>query len=94
MMETTKHRSVTFAHPFSLVGVEGTYPPGTYEISDTSEQIEGLSFVAHRRTMTTIELPGTNGALISRQVVEVHPDDLATALARDEAVTTTPGGAS
>ena len=35
------------------------------------------------RTRTTIELPGTNAALISRQVVEVDPEDLEAALARD-----------
>ena len=76
-------KSVTFAHPFSLDGIEGTYPAGTYDIAETHEQVEGLAFIGYRRTRTTIELPGTNVALISRQVVEMDPEDLAAALARD-----------
>jgi hypothetical protein len=83
MTETSNQRSVTFAHPFSLDGVEGMYPPGTYAISETREQVEGLSFIGYRRTKTTIELPGSNPAYVSRQLVEVEPDELEAALARD-----------
>ena len=83
MTETSNQRSVTFAHPFSLEGVEGMYPPGTYAISETREQVEGLSFIGYRRTKTTIELPGSNPAYVSRQLVEVEPDELEAALARD-----------
>lgn len=83
MTEASALKSVTFAHPFSLDGIEGIYPAGTYEIAETREQVEGLSFIGYRRTRTTIELPGTNAALISRQVVEVDPEDLEAALARD-----------
>jgi len=83
MTEMSNQRSVTFAHPFSLDGVEGMYPPGTYAISETREQVEGLSFIGYRRTKTTIELPGSNPAYVSRQLVEVEPDELEAALARD-----------
>jgi len=83
MTETSSQRSVTFAHPFSLDGIEGMYPPGTYAISETREQVDGLSFIGYRRTKTTIELPGSNPAYVSRQVVEVEPEELAAALARD-----------
>jgi hypothetical protein len=74
---------VTFAHPFSLEGVEGTYPPGTYEVTETREQVDGLSFIGYRRTKTTIELPGPSTAYISRQVVEVEAADLEAALKQD-----------
>ena len=83
MMDALSQKSVTFTHPFSLDGVEGTYPPGTYAIAETHEQVEGLSFIGYRRTKTTIELPGSSAAYISRQLVEVEPADLAAALARD-----------
>jgi hypothetical protein len=86
MTETSNQRSVTFAHPFSLEGVEGMYPPGTYAIAETREQVEGLSFIGYRRTKTTIELPGSNPAYVSRQLVEVEPDELEAALARDARV--------
>jgi hypothetical protein len=86
MTERLTHKSVTFAHPFSLNGVEGTFPPGTYAIEVTEEQLEGLSYVAYRRLTTTIELPGSNTALISRQLVEIQPADLEAALARDAGI--------
>jgi hypothetical protein len=82
MTERTTRSSVSFAYPFHLSGVEGTYPPGTYAIEVSEEPIEGISFAAYRRTQTTIELP-SNTAYVSRQVVEIEPADLAAALARD-----------
>jgi hypothetical protein len=83
MTDALSQKSVTFAHPFSLEGVEGTYPPGTYAVAETREQVEGLSFIGYRRTKTTIELPGSNASYISRHLVEVEPADLAAALTRD-----------
>jgi hypothetical protein len=83
MTDTLSQRSVTFAHPFSLDGVDGTFPPGTYAVSESREQLEGLSFIGYRRTRTTIELPGSNAAYVSRQLVEVEPAELEAALARD-----------
>jgi hypothetical protein len=82
MTDTLSQKSVTFAHPFSLDGVDGIYPPGTYAVSETREQLEGLSFIGYRRTKTTIE-PGSNAAYVSRQLVEVEPAELEAALARD-----------
>ena len=83
MPETSHQRSVTFAHPFSLNGIDGTFPAGTYAIEESRERVEGLSFIGYRRTKTTIELPSANAAYSSRQIVEVEPADLAEALARD-----------
>jgi hypothetical protein len=82
MTERTTRSSVSFAYPFYLCGVEGIYSPGTYAIELSEEAIEGMSFVACRRTQTTIELP-SNTAHVSRQVVEIEPADLEAALARD-----------
>ena len=86
MPETSSQRSVTFAHPFSLNGVDGTFPAGTYVIEESREQVDGLAFIGYRRTKTTIELPAANSAYISRQLVEIEPVDLAAALARDAEV--------
>lgn len=83
MTESAIHKTVTFSHPFSLEGVEGTYPPGTYEVTETREHVDGLSFIGYRRTKTTIELPGTNPSHVSRLVVEVEPADLEAALGLD-----------
>jgi hypothetical protein len=83
MTEASSRKSVSFAHPFSLDGVEGTYPPGTYAIEETREEVDGLSFIGYRRTKTTIELPSLNSSYASRQVVEIEPDDLQAALVKD-----------
>jgi hypothetical protein len=83
MTERLSHKTVTFTHPFSLNGIEGTFPPGTYAIEVTHEQLNGLSFIAYRRVTTTIALPSSNTANISRQLVEIEPADLEAALARD-----------
>jgi len=83
MTERSSRKTVTFAYPFSLNGIEGTFPPGTYTIEVTDEQLNGLSFIAYRRVTTTITLPSSNTANVSRQLVEIEPADLEEALARD-----------
>ena len=76
MTESSSQRTVSFAHPFSLSGMEGTFPAGTYAVEETREQVEGLSFIGYRRTKTTIELPSSNAAYVARQLIEVEPADL------------------
>lgn len=82
-MAQSHSRAVRFAHAFSLEGVEGTFPSGTYVVEETTEPVEGLTFVGHRRTKTTIELPWSGSSNFSRQLVEIDPAALETALARD-----------
>jgi hypothetical protein len=83
MTSSTIYKTITFAHPFSLEGVEGTYPPGSYEVTESREPVDGLSFIGYRRTKTTIELPGPLAAYVSREVVEVEPAVIEAALERD-----------
>ncbi len=83
MTERVRHKTVIFAHPFALKGVEGTFSPGAYAVEVTEEQLEGPSCIAYRRVLTTIALPASNCAHVSRQLVEVEPEDLETALASD-----------
>jgi hypothetical protein len=83
MIESSGQIMVSFANPFSLNGIEGTFPAGTYTVEETREPVEGLSFIGYRRTKTTIELPSSNAAYVSRQLIEVEPADLEAALARD-----------
>ena len=71
-MRTTRE-AVTFDYPFSLDGVEGVQPPGTYTIVMDEDLIEGLSFLAYRRVATTIYLPFGSGSM---QAVRVDPREL------------------
>ena len=53
----TTSRTITFARPFSLDGLEETQPAGSYTVQTDEEPIEGLSFLAFRRVATVIFLP-------------------------------------
>jgi len=86
MTTRTTHKTVTFARPFHLAGVDGVQPPGTYRVDTDEEQIAGLSFLAFRRVATTIHL-GRNGLT---QVYRIDPVDLDAGLLRDAGLTVEP----
>ena len=77
--------TVTFQHPVSLGGVDGVLPAGSYTIETEEELIEMLSFEAYRRVSTTISLPSIGTASLTRQIVDIDPQELAAAQERDAA---------
>lgn len=81
MMNRTTLTHVVFARPFSLTGLDGLQPAGTYAIETEEELLEGLSFPAYRRTGTVMLLPARSGSMITGQAVAVDPVELA-AIAR------------
>jgi hypothetical protein len=83
MTVRTTSRNVTFRRAFSLQGVDGMQPPGTYTVETDEEQIPGLSFLAYRRMTTTITLPIPYGGGAVRQVVPIDPADLEAAQMMD-----------
>ena len=87
MPERTTHSSVTFLHPFSLVGLDGVQPAGTYTIETVEETVDNLSFVAYRRVSTTIVVPAVGTPTRQRQVVTINPQDLEAAQKRDAEIT-------
>jgi hypothetical protein len=70
-------------HPFSLIGLDGVQPAGTYLVETVEETLDNLSFVAYRRVSTTIVLPAVGTDTGQRQVVTIDPDDLKAAQERD-----------
>lgn len=78
--------TVTFAHPFSLTGIDGVLPAGTYAVETEEELVEGVSFPAYRRLSTVLLLPGEAGSSIRFQALDVDPAELAEALRRDALV--------
>jgi hypothetical protein len=94
MQDRITRRLVTFLRPFSLGGVEGEQPAGTYEIETIEAPIDCLSFLSYRRVSTTIELPSGFSAMMSRQLVEIDPLDLEAAQTRDAALEAAAGGSS
>jgi hypothetical protein len=75
MDERVTSRTITFVHPFSLKGIDGELPPGSYTIEIVEEPIASVSFLAYRRVSTAIGR--------SRQVVTIDPQELAAAEAGD-----------
>ena len=82
----TKRETITFAHPFTLRGVDGAQPAGAYTIETHEEPIEDLSFLAYRRIATVIFLPVAHGGAGSFQAVAVDPRALDAAMACEATV--------
>ena len=51
----TSRRTVAFTRAFSLRGVDGVQPAGTYTVETDEELLESLSFPVYRRVATTID---------------------------------------
>jgi hypothetical protein len=79
----TTSKTITFARPFSLDGLDEAQPAGIYTVQTDEEPIEGLSFLAYRRVATVICLPLRRGGTRSFEAIPVAPDALDAALARD-----------
>ncbi|WP_209000886.1 hypothetical protein [Stappia sp. BW2] len=81
-MSTRSTRStVKFFHPFSLRGQSEVLPAGDYEILVEEELLQGLSFLAYRKTATYLIVAG-NGRTEMR---EISGNDLEEELSRDRA---------
>ena len=79
----THRETLTFAHPFTLSGVEDVQAPGPYTVQTDEELIDGLSFLAYRRVATVIFLPLRHGGPGSLQAIPVDPRELTDALEGD-----------
>lgn len=85
MTVRTTLKSVTFVRPFTLGELGEFLPPGTYDVEIDEELLEGLSFLAYRRTLTLIHLPAKLGFPGSGRTLTVDPGELDVALERDAA---------
>jgi hypothetical protein len=78
------HKTATFRRAFTLAGVDGEQPPGTYVVVTDEEEIAGVLFTAWRRVETSMRLPAVDVDTGQIQVVQINPNDLAEALAKDD----------
>jgi hypothetical protein len=79
----TLRRTVTFDHPFSIPGIDGEQPPGTYAISSDEEEVGGVLYEGWRRVETAIRLPAIGVNTGFEQVHIINPTDLEEALKKD-----------
>jgi hypothetical protein len=80
MAMRTRRKRVTFAEPFLLIAIDAVLPAGTYNIDTDEELIDGLSFLAYRRTATWIHLPAVGTKTGCSQMILVQPSELETGL--------------
>jgi hypothetical protein len=71
----TTETTITFRRPFTLSALDKAQPAGTYRVVTEEEEIDGLSFVAYRRTATLLHLPALATASATQQVVTVDPSE-------------------
>jgi len=78
----TSTKTVTFARPFVLRGIEGAQPAGAYEV-ETNEELLQTSIPSYRTLSTLIRLPARLGGVSLHRVVDIDSAEMARALARD-----------
>ncbi len=91
MTERTTTAKVIFRKPADIGGLTELLPAGEYVVETDEELIHGLSVLAYRRLRTDITVPAQVGASRGRHMIEIGPESLAAALARDSAVDTRVG---
>jgi hypothetical protein len=83
MTVRTSNRTVSFAQPFLLKGVDRILPAGDYRVATDEELIEELSFPVYRRIATMIFVPADSHRASSVEMVSIDPRDLQDAQDRD-----------
>ncbi|MDR9814736.1 hypothetical protein [Rhizobium hidalgonense] len=78
----TTNTIVHFSAPFALPDLVGEmHPAGDYKIAEDEELVDGLSWLAYRRTATYIHLPSIAQGSRLRRIVRIEPTALADLLA-------------
>lgn len=79
MEKRTTSKLVTFGRPFTLSGLDGILPPGSYRVLMEEEMLDALSFVGWRQISCVIVLHRNGG----EEHAEIDPQELREALVRD-----------
>jgi len=73
MTTRTTTKTVTFAHPFMLKGIDRVLSAGDCRVMTDEELIEGVSFPVYRRVSTMIFVPGQNASSV--EMVAIDPQE-------------------
>jgi hypothetical protein len=90
MTTRTTINTVTFKRPFVLGDFDEVQPAGAYRVETDEELLEFVSFPAYRRTLTMIHLHASSDHPGRTQMLDIDPNDLDAALARDQAAADLP----
>ena len=83
MTTRTSSKTVAFAQPFLLKGIDRILAAGDYRVVTDEELIQELSFPAYRRVATMIFVPADSQNTSSVEMVAIDPRDLQEAQDRD-----------
>ena len=83
MTVRTSTKTVSFARPFLLKGVDRVLAAGQYKVVTDEELIEELSFPVYRRVATMIFVPADSQNSSSVEMVAIDPRNLKDAQDRD-----------
>jgi hypothetical protein len=86
MTARTSNKTVSFARPFFLKGVDRLLAAGDYRVMTDEELVEQVSFPVYRRVATMIFVPADGGRASSLEMVAIDPRDLQEALDRDAGI--------
>ena len=70
---------IIFRRPFTLSGLNGIQPPGSYTVRTEEEMLDAVSFIGWRQTCTTLVLHRDGGV----EYAAVDAQELREALVRD-----------
>jgi hypothetical protein len=88
MTVRTSRKTVTFAQPFALSGIDEVQPAGTYTVETDEELLPGLSFPAYRRIATLMALRSRGGGPVVEEMLNIDPLQLQAAPERDAGLRT------
>ena len=83
MTMRTSSKTVSFARPFLLKGVDRILAAGDYRVVTDEELIEELSFPVYRRVATMIFVPADSQNASAVEMVTIDPHELRAAQDRD-----------
>ena len=82
MLTRSQRTTIVFRRPFVLKGLDRPQLAGTYDVETEEELLEGLSFTAYRRVLTTMT-PRSHAPGTVMQALLVDPAELEKAQAAD-----------
>lgn len=81
----TTSRTVTFARPFVLDGLDEIQPAGAYVVETDEELLDSVSFPVYRRILTVIRLHARPAQPGVTRSMTIDPQEIEAALGRDAA---------
>ena len=88
MTVRASRKTVTFAQPFALSGIDEVQPAGTYTVETDEELLPGLSFPAYQRIATLMALRSRGGGPVVEEMLNIDPLHLQAAQERDAGLRT------